>query len=144
MLSNEGLFSERHDADARAVYVHAQEEGEALGRDYLLPASLWLALVKHTGVVDELLSRAHVARDAMVVETERVLADDEMTVAEGLYVKEIAPLAASIAAARGESAATPRDIAVALMRANPPSVMQVFARLQIPLAEAKRLAGEAG
>ena len=48
----DGAFSRHHTPEARRLYTQAQKESAAAGREYLLPASMLLALWKNTPLLD--------------------------------------------------------------------------------------------
>lgn len=138
--STEGVWSQHHTAEARSLYIRAQKEGEAVGRSHLLPASLLLALLTTTPLLDPVLQRANVSRPNLVAEVTATLKDDQVVVEEGAYVKHIAPHAVKLAAARGSDEAEQMDVLLALLRSDPPSLTRVFASYGLSLEEVEHLA----
>ncbi len=131
----ESTFWEHQSDASRTLYRQAQEAGKLLGREFLLPSSLLLAFVQHSGLLDGLLDTSGTSRDALVSDVAAVVRDDQVTLDEILYAKTILSQAAALAVGRGSDLVSPSDILRALLRARPPSLVGLFAGYGLSLDE---------
>jgi len=135
----ESAFWRNHTLDAQSVYQAAQSQAEALGRSYVVPGSILLALLAETDLLDAVLDVSDVTQEELQSDVANTILDDAVVAQEIIFAKTIVGQAAAIAGSQGNRAVDAHDILMALLQAAPPSVVGVFANHGLSVDTVKQL-----